>query len=293
MNEDLRLTLPDGRTLGYAEYGDPGGEPVIFQHGWPSSRYQGAYLDPLASQRGLRILAPDRPGIGSSDPLPGRGFSDWPADLAAFADQLGLARFRLLGVSGGGPYTLAACARLGDRIGRAAVVCGAPPLADPAAHAHMHWAYRIFSSSRHLRRLSLPAVVRLSCWMVHRGRQRAPMSWMLRSLPEVDRRAILDGGAWEMVTRSFLEAVRPGPDGMREDGELYLSPWDFDPGEIRVPVHFWHGSADANLPCSLARALAARVPGAGADWIDGEGHYSLALHYAGTALDWLKPAGPG
>lgn len=288
MDEDLRLTLPDGRTLGYAEYGDPEGDPVVFHHGWPSSRYQAAYLDPLASDRGVRILAPDRPGVGCSDRRPGRGFADWPDDLAAFADALGLDRFKVLGVSGGGPYALAACARLGERIRRAAIVCGAPPLCEKSARAHMHWAYRTLSSSAKLRRVALPGVVHLSRWMVHRGHDHAPMSWMLKSIPAVDREAIRKGGGWEMVTRSFLEAVRNGPVGMREDGELYLSEWDFDPAEIHVPVHFWHGKADANLPCAVAQQLAARVPDAETDWIEGEGHYSLPMHYSGEALDWLK-----
>lgn len=289
MEENLRLTLPDGRTLGYAEYGDADGEPVVFHHGWPSSRYQAAFLDPLAGDRGLRVLAPDRPGVGLSDRLPGRRLVDWPGDLAAFADALGLDRFAVFGVSGGGPYTLAACAALGDRITRGAIVCGAPPLADPAARAHMHWAYRSMAASRNLRRLALPGVVRVSRWMVGRGMDRAPMSWMLRSIPKVDREAIRHRGGWDMVTRSFLEAVRPGATGMHEDGEVYLADWGFDPADIRVPVHFWHGTADANLPCEVARRLCARVPGAAGDWVEGEGHYSLAMGRAAAALDWLKP----
>jgi pimeloyl-ACP methyl ester carboxylesterase len=287
MDENLRLTLPDGRTLAYAEYGDADGEPVVFHHGWPSSRYQGAYLHPLADGRGLRILAPDRPGIGGSDPRPGRCLSDWAGDLGAFADALGLDRFKVFGVSGGGPYTLAACAGLGDRIECGAIVCGAPPLNDKATRAHMHWAYRTLSGSRRLRRVALPGVVRLSRWMVHRGQDRAPMSWMLKSIPPVDREAIRDGGGWEMVTRSFLEAVRAGSTGMLEDGEVYLSSWDFDPAEIRVPLHFWHGREDANLPCEVARRLCEGIPGAEGEWIEGEGHYSLAMHYADRALDWL------
>lgn len=287
MEENLRVTLPDGRTLGYAEYGDPAGEPVVFHHGWPSSRYQAAYLDPKARLRGLRILAPDRPGVGASDPRPGRRLSDWPEDLRGFADRIGIDRFKVFGVSGGGPYALATCALLGERVERAAIVCGAPPLAEKSTRSHMHWAYRTLSSSEKLRRAALPGVVGISRWMIHRGHDHAPMSWMLKSIPEVDREAIRSGGAWEMVTRSFLEAVRPGATGMREDGELYLSEWDFDPTQIRVPLHFWHGKADANLPCKAAQQLCARVPTAEGDWIENEGHYSLPVHYSDHALDWL------
>src|SRR5690606_20490877 len=93
---------------------------------------------------------------------------------------------------------------------------------------------------------------------------------------------------WDAVTRSYLEAVRKGSDPVLEDGELYLGPWDFAPEEIRVPVAFWHGREDRNLPCDVARRLAARVPGARGHWEDGEGHYSLPLRHRGAVLDWLR-----
>lgn len=288
MKENEQARLPDGRRIGYAEYGDPRGEPLFFFHGWPSSRYQGRLLHEMAAERRLRVVAPDRPGIGLSDPLPGRGFADWPEDVARLADFLGLDRFAALGISGGGPYSLATAAALPDRVLGAAVVCGAPPFADPADRAHMHWAYRILAGLRSLRRAATPVVIGASRWMIDRGAERAPMTWMFRTIPPSDREAIADAGCWDAVTRSYLEAVRAGSGPVLEDGELYLSPWDFAPEEIRVPVAFWHGREDRNLPCDVARRLAARVPGACGHWEDGEGHYSLPLRHRGAVLDWLR-----
>lgn len=287
MKEDERVKLPDGRWMGYGDYGDPEGDPVLYFHGWPSSRYQAAFIDGTAKARGLRILAPDRPGIGLSDPLPGRRFSDWPADVAAFADEMGLGRFSIFGVSGGGPYALATCAALGERIDKAAMICGAPPLADKKDREHMHWAYRTLAGMKSLRRHSLPLIIPLSRWMIDRGAHKAPMSWMLKSVPAIDREALFTGSGWDMVTRSYLEAVRNGSDGMLADGELYLEPWDFKPEDIRVPMRIWHGQADANLPCEVAKRVAAKIPTAEGMWIEGEGHYSIAIHYATAALDWL------
>lgn len=288
MKEDETLTLPDGRTLGYAEYGDPAGKPVFFFHGWPSSRYQGAYLDPLAADRGLRVVVPDRPGVGLSSPLPGRRFTDWPPDVAALADHLGFGRFSLFGVSGGCPYTLATCAALAERIPRAAIACGAPPLAEGGDRSHMHWAYRTLSGMKSLRRAALPVILPVSRWMVGRGADHAPMSWMLRSIPARDREALHVSGGWETITRSYLEAIRNGPAAVLAEGELYLKPWNFDPAEIHdVSIRFWHGLADANLPCETAQRLAARISCADGRWIDGEGHYSLPIHHSGEMLDWL------
>ncbi len=292
MKEDQQARLPDGRALGYGDYGDPSGQPVFFFHGWPSSRYQGKLMHDYAAGRGLRLIAPDRPGIGLSDPLPGRGFSAWPKDIEAFADSLGLGRFRVCGVSGGGPYTLATAAALPDRVIAAAVMCGAPPFGSPEDQADMHWAYRTLAGLKRLRRAATPAVIGASRWMIARGIDRAPMSWMMRSIPPSDRSAIADYGCWESVTRSYLEAANSGTDAVLTDGELYLAPWDFSPEDIRIPVAFWHGLADKNLPCEVAKRLAARVPGAVGHWIEDEGHYSLPLRFRGQVLDWLRNASP-
>lgn len=288
MKEDEQARLPDGRMLGYADYGDPAGEPLFFFHGWPSCRYQGKLLHELAAERGLRLIAPDRPGIGLSDPLPGRSFASWPGDVAGFADALGIGRFKIYGISGGGPYALATSAALPDRVIATAIICGAPPFGQPADRANMHWAYRILTNLKRLRRAVTPGVIGTSRWMIARGAERAPMTWMLRSIPTSDREAIADAGCWESVTRSYLEAVRRGANTVLTEGELYLEPWDFSPEDIRVPVAFWHGLADKNLPCEVAKRLAARVPASEGHWEEGEGHYSLPLRYRASVLDWLR-----
>lgn len=288
MRENELVTLPSGRNLGYAEYGDPQGRPVFFFHGWPSSRLQAAYLDKDAMERGIRILAPDRPGIGNSDPFPKRRFSDWPKDVADFANALEIPRFSIFGISGGGPYALATCAQLSERIERTAIVCGAPPLSADADRTHMHWAYRTLSGMKSLRRAAVPALIPLSKWMIGRGSHRPPMSWMLKSIPARDREAIHSGSSWDTVTRSYLTAISNGAENLLTDGELYIEPWDFEPEKITVPVRFWHGLADANLPCEVAQKLAKRVPHSEGCWVDGEGHYSLAVFHATEVLDWLN-----
>ena len=96
------ITLPDGRRLAYAEFGTPDGRPVLYFHGAPSSRLEPLLVgDDAWRAHGLRVIAPDRPGVGLSDFLPKRGFSQWPNDVVALADALGLERFGVIGMSGG------------------------------------------------------------------------------------------------------------------------------------------------------------------------------------------------
>lgn len=102
-NTAKTIQLPDGRRLGYAEYGNPNGKHIMFFHGHPGSRLEAQYLDETAVRLGARIVALERPGFGLSDFKPRRTVLDWTQDVLALADQLNLARFAVMGVSGGGP----------------------------------------------------------------------------------------------------------------------------------------------------------------------------------------------
>src|SRR4051794_1048323 len=117
-----------GRTVAVDESGAPDGHPVFFFHGWPASRLQGAGFSVEAPELGLRILSPDRPGIGLSTPQPARRLLDWPPVVRELARQLGFERFSLMAVSGGGPYALATAFALPECVEATVVTSGAPPL---------------------------------------------------------------------------------------------------------------------------------------------------------------------
>jgi pimeloyl-ACP methyl ester carboxylesterase len=124
VGEDRKVTLGDGTTVGVYEYGDPGGRPVFAFHGVPSCGAGFDWAHEAAQERGLRLLAPDRPGIGLSSGPPLDVVADYPARIAVLADELGLDRFAVLGYSGGGPYAVACAAELGDRVTSTAVCAG-------------------------------------------------------------------------------------------------------------------------------------------------------------------------
>ena len=90
------LLLPDGRKLGYAQYGSQTGRSVFYVHGHPASRLEGAHLHDLGLKLGARIIAPDRPGIGWSSPQPDRTLLDYPKDLENLADHLKLESYGVL-----------------------------------------------------------------------------------------------------------------------------------------------------------------------------------------------------
>lgn len=120
-------TLPDGRTLSYAEFGDPIGYPLMFFHGFPSCRLEAWFLDPIAQRKGIRLIAPDRPGFGRSTFQPNRQFVHYPSDIRALADHLELDRFAILGGSGGGPYALACAKDIPGRLSAVGLLASAGP----------------------------------------------------------------------------------------------------------------------------------------------------------------------
>jgi pimeloyl-ACP methyl ester carboxylesterase len=100
-----------GRALRVRDVGEPGGAVVMYFHGTPSSRLDLCFGEQLAAERGVRLVSFDRPGYGGSTPAP-FGLASIAADAHAIADELGVAQFAALGLSGGGPGALAAPAHL-------------------------------------------------------------------------------------------------------------------------------------------------------------------------------------
>ena len=113
---DSTLMLIDGRTVGYAEFGPAEGPPIVHCHGNGTSRLELDVVESLAASAGVRLISIDRPGVGRSDPKPGYRLLDWPDELVQVADQLGIARFAIEGMSGGAPFALACAYKIPERL---------------------------------------------------------------------------------------------------------------------------------------------------------------------------------
>jgi len=131
-NEEL-VRLPDGRRVAITFHGDPQGDPVFFFHGFPISRVGWEFADAPARERGVRVLCPDRPGIGRSDPKPDRTIPGYAEDIGALADTLGIGRFAVVGHSYGASYALACGAMIPEMVRAIATMGGVGPVDRPGA----------------------------------------------------------------------------------------------------------------------------------------------------------------
>src|SRR5206468_2751202 len=138
-SEYREIRLRDGRSLAYAEYGSARGLPIIHCHGTPSSRVEGdlTFSGTVATELGVRIIVPDRPGMGRSDFQPGRRIVDWPDDVLALATALEFDTFAVLGSSGGAPYAAACGVLIPERVRVAGLLGGVAPVDAPGAFAAM------------------------------------------------------------------------------------------------------------------------------------------------------------
>src|SRR5213080_4847128 len=130
MNRENFVQLESGAVVAFEEYGDPNGVPVIFCHGWPSSRTMARLTDEPARDLGIRVISPDRPGISGSSLQPDRKLTDWPRLVERIADHLAICDFRMLAISGGAPYAYATAAAMPERVRAIAIVGGAPPITE-------------------------------------------------------------------------------------------------------------------------------------------------------------------
>jgi pimeloyl-ACP methyl ester carboxylesterase len=287
-NEDF-VQLETGGVIAFEEYGDPNGAPVIFCHGWPSSRTMARLTDDAARDLGVRIISPDRPGISGSSLKPDRELSDWPAVVRQLVDHLGIGQFRVLGVSGGAPYAYATAAAMPERVPAIAIVSGATPIVDFANREGLlplyRWMLALYRTRPQLlRRLFCLARPILSLRPPVRLR---PLLLKILMLRPCDEESLRDSAAFEAIFESQRRAWRGSAEGVMADAQIYAKPWGFRIDQIRVPVRLWHGKEDRAFSVCLAEEIANRLPDCNARYVDGAGHYSLPIRYMREILQDL------
>lgn len=275
--QDQLLRLADGRRLGWSESGHPRGEPVLFFHGFGTTRVI-CPPDAPAVGHGLRLIALDRPGIGLSDPKPGRGLLDWPNDVAELADHLGIEQFSIVAWSGGGPYGLACGHALASRVKAIAAVSPAAPLARPTDPGYLRWRDR--QSVRVAGRA--PWVIRLAMWHWGRGQRRDAEAFFEKSVADMcaaDQAVLAQPELRSRMIANSAELYRQGGRGMYDEALVLAKPWGFEPSDLRVPVHIWQGGRDETVPAGMAHHLAEVIPGAQMRFFADAGHHLLYQHW--------------
>ncbi len=271
VNADNQVRLNDGKSIGYAEYGDPQGRPVIYFHGLPSSRFEmhNPDLIEIAERQHVRLILPDRPGIGLSDFKP-YTIAGYPDIIAQFADKLGLNRFPVMGISSGGKFVVACAWKLGQRLTSATVVCGSAPFDLPGVKATL---------SKQDQQLygfadKVPWLLRLLLWKIAGDTRKRPESVLslFADVSEADKAVLGRPNVTLALGQMVNEAFRQGTRGVALDWQIEACPWGFSLQDTKMPVNIWHGEDDKTVSIEQARILAKAIPDARVNFGPGEGH---------------------
>ena len=266
------IVLPDGRKLGYAEYGVANGSPVLFFHGAPGSSHIHADLAAIAAQNNVRLIAVDRPGYGLSDPQPNRTILCFADDVDILTNSLGVKRFSIIGFSAGSPYPLACAYKFPDKVTKIALAGSLAPITEPGVMEGMSPAardiYALAQSNPDGLRTTLAAVAPSA---------NALLGAMSASASDWDRK-ILHARSTEFELE-YTQALLGGVEGMVSDFILNSGNWGFPINACKAEVHLYTGSLDQNTPPSMTEYLSRELTNSYRHLFQNEGHFILYNHW--------------
>lgn len=273
--QENRMTLSDGRALGYSVYGDKKGIPLFLFHGTPGSRVWVLEDDPIAQRLGIHIIATDRPGYGLSDKKENRTLIDYSSDIEQLADYLQLDHFSVLGISGGGAYAAAVSHCLPHKVKQCILVSTATPFRNGKSPKAMSKENRLaFFLSNHL-----PWILKIAnnaqkkLIDTNPEKYKESMKKGGRHLSEWDNRMLMVDEIVETGLLHSKEAYRQGVDEVLYEAKLLTKDWGFRLAEIKIPLKIWHGEADTLSPVSEVKTMETQLSNLESHYIKDGGHF--------------------
>ncbi|MGE2692984.1 alpha/beta fold hydrolase [Mycolicibacterium pulveris] len=268
------IAVGDNRRIGFAEFGDPRGRPVFWLHGTPGARRQIPMEARVYAEReGIRLIGLDRPGIGSSTPHQYDCVIAVADDLRIIADTLGIDKMIVIGLSGGGPYTLGAAAALPDRVVAAGVIGGvAPTVGDDAVSGGLMG--NVGTRVAPLLQIAGAPIGVVASALI---RVIKPVAEPIADLygrvsPEADRRLLARPEVKAMFLDDILYGSRKQMAAPFSDIVTFSRYWGFKLADITVPVRWWHGDADHIVPYSHGQHVVSKLADAELYPMPGESH---------------------
>ncbi|MBN1147789.1 MAG: alpha/beta hydrolase [Anaerolineales bacterium] len=282
MKTDNQIKLKDGRALGYAEYGDLSGKPVLQFHGWCSSRLEGKLpiIEQAANNLQVRLIVIERPGMGLSTFKPKRRLIDWVSDIVEFAEAIGLERFSVMGYSSGGPYALACALKVPERLTGVAILSGDPPHDVPEIASILDKQTRQFDSIAD----KAPWLFNFLLGMTFRKNRGSSVDQMIAlvfpgELPPKDKEALSRPETPTWFAEMVREGIRPGSRGAAWDWTISARPWGFHLEDIDFEIHLFQGELEPLNPIAFGQYLASKLPNCLSKFYPDDGHLSLVCYH--------------
>jgi pimeloyl-ACP methyl ester carboxylesterase len=272
---DQTIRHPTGRVVQYSIFGASDLQKVVFySHGFPASRVEAVIAHRAALERGVTLVALDRPGFGASQWYPERSFEDWAGDVRLVADHLGVERFSVLGVSGGTPTAVAAAGAMPERVLSLVIVSGIAPVVNVDSLRGMNLSNKgLLLLGRHV-----PWLARWSVWGIAQLWRMFPglvAIWFGVLLPAVDRSIVRRREVGVVLAKNIKEALSQGVRRAVSEFMLLASDWSPLLRQVRVPTTVWHGDADSYVPFYMGEAVHKAIAGSTFRKVVGGGHFMI------------------
>ncbi|TAJ76073.1 MAG: alpha/beta fold hydrolase [Gallionellaceae bacterium] len=277
-SEERCMLLSDGRALYFSDSGDPRGHAVIFMHGIAGSRYLRHPDDGILMREGIRLIIPERPGSGDSDPQPDRRVIDWPQDIAELADHLGLQQFAVLGYSAGTGYALAVAAAMPQRVQTLHLIAAVPPISDMEDLRAYNPVFRMTLFIAKYTPGLLPALMRVMVKDIRKNVYQY-LEKIFADAPAQDREVLANPRLRANIATGLRASVQRSEQEIALEVMLTARDWELDLHAIPTPVHIWYGEKDPLVSPAAAQKLATLLPDAELTFVPAAGHYLLYSHW--------------
>ena len=280
------ISLSDGRTLGYAEFGVAEGYPIFYFHGGNGSRFEAQWFADAATKNNVRLIAPDRPGFGLSDFQSDRKMRDWANDVMELSNHLGVDKFSIFGLSGGGPFVASLAYFIPEYLNKAAIVSGTAPSSATGRFKGMWFPVRmIFFLARRLPALNRVALKQMGKFYSDPEQMR---NTMLKGLPKPDV-AFLERVpvAVDIFSADASESHRQGIDGDAHKWQLYVHDWGFRIEDISIEIGLWYGRYDTQVTPAMGEYFATTLQHGVFHLVEDGGHFSTINNHIEAIFDYL------
>ena len=274
---ELHIILEDNRKLGFAEYGNPKGFPIIYFHGSQSSRLEMHYDMSFAKENDLRIITIDRPGHGISDFNPQGSILGFAKDVKQLTKYLKIDRFSVAGMSAGSPFALGLSYLFPDNIYKTSIISGFAPYSKDSRKYLSNEVKTMLQLAKSVPFL-LKALLKVQTKQIQSQPKKA-LQGFLKIMSTPDKEVLKNEAVIQVIERMFIESFRNGSEGIAyEISNLLVQDWNFNLGKIQVPVTFWQGEKDNNVPYKWAQLMKDEIPNATLNTYPNEGHLIIFQH---------------
>ncbi|GAA3030157.1 alpha/beta hydrolase [Gordonia defluvii] len=284
------VAVGDRRRLGFAQFGKLTARPYFWLHGTPGARRQ---IPPearqLAVDHEMCIIGLDRPGVGSSTPYRYANVLEFTSDLLTLANALDIEDFGVIGLSGGGPYSLATAYAAPERVKVVGVMGGVAPAVGPEAISG--GAVEIAKATAPLLQVAGAPIGKALSTLLSVSRPVAEPAIRLygRLSPQGDRELLARPEFRAMFLDDLLHGGSRRMEAPFADAIVFARDWGFRVADVTTPVRWWHGDKDHIIPYAHGEYMVSLLPNAKLIEMPDESHLG-GLGFATQILAELNSA---